>query len=1168
MVAVTLLLGGVKLQGTEVDGHFLVPAESFWAAGGVVERPIPHGASAQPIQQSVAQSQPATTQQASYPTAGACAADSSCGQLFRPSLPLVQFAQCLDRRLSWLSRCPSFSHRGCTIAAVLLADTQAWTRIGLIESVPARSWPLAPLGRRGRVGGCRLGHLLVVHLQADWWIRFVISVCRFEDVHSSPVHTILGRTGRRRLGAAAGRVLSSWGLIAVACRVCSLRLAHGFQEAFGAALIFEVRAPSGSHLTRAHHGLHGTKGQKVCTAWMARRISRADTPDRCRRQPSPVLSVASRSPPPSSSGSATPRAPEAELDSCCVCLEALQPSVSGERAPRPFPTCARHQLHLGCLAQFRAQASRPADLLCPLCRHSRCPACEPEGWTARHDAALRDECARQGVQMPARRSGEETVREAVQDYALRTFTSNDAPEPPPPPGVVVLCCNRVAATRGAGGVNFVALPHRDMDWAPQPIRHEAGIAAWRPAWLCPGCARDVQLDDIHVPANAGQTCGGCGSRLWWEYDRAIERGRLRCSHGCNRPAEELRAPEPVRPAPPALPHVSGRGGGSAFWLSRGPPTGDVRESTNSWLYVPLLHAAAADLAVAALAEWRADRRAASWWEEARHVLMASEPVSPQTLVAAVVRAVEAAPTHEHHLPDLVSRIQDAGLPSSARVHVGWAVRQLREPDAYLLAPVQEALLECYGGMQLASALDRHSDRFRAMPAPGAAPPHGEAAETSARGGRGRRRGRGRGVPPASGARQRDHDSSGSDTAAAPVPDHAQVPDRQPVSLPDFPRAAWQWLDGLDLLAELRRQVPTLHTVPRFLAAGVRHALVSALQAIRVAHEGRDDVACVRAWKLFLLLPRLLLARCVETGGEGRAVLLRRVQLFREGRWDSLHGQLGAVPSRTRQPTTPDASEARAAAACARVRRGELSRARQVLTAAALAPGDEATLRALTDPSRRPPQPLRPVPQHVMNHHPAEEVALSKQQVADALRTSKRGSAAGLSGATVEFYKLLLDDEGALEAFTFVVNVAARAQAPPVALDALALSRLTALRKPQGGVRGPGEEAAWIAARLGAFLPPSLGGLGLLAAERECQRFVRQLLRLRVQRAPATLRATAAQGWARRWWGLLSVAVQRAVASTALGVWTMPALPGSPDGAPLADVLELADFAGPSRLPLR
>ncbi|CAE7502185.1 unnamed protein product [Symbiodinium natans] len=97
-------------------------------------------------------------------------------------------------------------------------------------------------------------------------------------------------------------------------------------------------------------------------------------------------------------------------------------------------------------------------------------------------------------------------------------------------------------------------------------------------------------------------------------------------------------------------------------------------------------------------------------------------------------------------------------------------------------------------------------------------------------------------------------------------------------------------------------------------------------------------------------------------------------------------------------------------------------------------------------------------------------------------------------------------------------------------------------------------------------------LVVLAAEvggrwgEECQRFVRQLLRLRVQRAPAALRAAAAQGWARRWWGLLSVAVQRAVASTALGVWTMPALPSSPDGVPLADVFELADFVRPSRLP--
>ena len=78
--------------------------------------------------------------------------------------------------------------------------------------------------------------------------------------------------------------------------------------------------------------------------------------------------------------------------------------------------------------------------------------------------------------------------------------------------------------------------------------------------------------------------------------------------------------------------------------------------------------------------------------------------------------------------------------------------------------------------------------------------------------------------------------------------------------------------------------------------------------------------------------------------------------------------------------------------------------------------------------------------------------MSTHQVGEALHTSKRGSAAGLSGATVELDKLVLDDAAALEAFTYAVNVAARTQAPQVALDAMAPSRLTALRKPNGGVR--------------------------------------------------------------------------------------------------------------------
>ena len=666
----------------------------------------------------------------------------------------------------------------------------------------------------------------------------------------------------------------------------------------------------------------------------------------------------------------------------------------------------------------------------------------------RHDAALRDACEREDVGMPLRLSGEETVQEAVQDYALRTFTSHDAPEPRPPPGVAVLCCNRVAAVRRPGSVDFVRLPDREMQWAPLPVRHDAGIAGWVPAWVCP---------DVPVPAQAGELCGGCGNQLRWEYDLSTERGRFHCSAGCIRPAEVPLAPGPapgptgsaVQPAVLPAGPVAAQLPAVGYWLSRGPPAGEVWENTNSWLYVPLLQAAAGDLLPPAAEAWRADPRTHGWWEEARRLLVASEPVSPRLLAAAIRRAAEATPAYSHHIPDILERLGQAGLPAIALVHVGWAVRQLREPDGYLLAPVQEALLECYGGLRVAS-LDRHSDRFRPEP-PTVPPVEGtEAAAVAcaphAQGRRMRRR-RTHGVP---------RDSGPDEDGAASVSDcAASAPSHPPHSFAGtgISGDAARWLDDLDLLAEFRRRVPTLQTVPRFLVTGVRRAFVAALDAIRSAHVGRVEVKRVRAWKLFFMLPRLLLARCPQAGTEGRAVLMRRLQLLQQGNLVALHAQTPtAGPSEARSRADLGGDPARAAAS-AKVKRGQLSRARQLLTAAALAPGDDSTLRALTDPARRPPQLLRPLTPDVLTFSAAEEVTLTVAQVADALRSTKRGSAAGLSGATIELYKLLLDDAAALESLTFAVNILARAQAPPIAQDAIALSRLTALRKPGGGVRG-------------------------------------------------------------------------------------------------------------------
>ena len=81
--------------------------------------------------------------------------------------------------------------------------------------------------------------------------------------------------------------------------------------------------------------------------------------------------------------------------------------------------------------------------------------------------------------------------------------------------------------------------------------------------------------------------------------------------------------------------------------------------------------------------------------------------------------------------------------------------------------------------------------------------------------------------------------------------------------------------------------------------------------------------------------------------------------------------------------------------------------------------------------------------------------------------------------------------------------------------------------------------------------------------------VRRLVRVRSLRAPAALRRSAAVAWQRRWWGLLGVALQRAVVSTLLGgAWLSPAQPAADAAPDLGDVLGLGDAPLPSRLPLR
>ena len=192
--------------------------------------------------------------------------------------------------------------------------------------------------------------------------------------------------------------------------------------------------------------------------------------------------------------------------------------------------------------------------------------------------------------------------------------------------------------------------------------------------------------------------------------------------------------------------------------------------------------------------------------------------------------------------------------------------------------------------------------------------------------------------------------------------------------------------------------------------------------------------------------------------QGRRALLQRVDDFLSGQWQALHAH--AHTHAAARPPTPAAAEGlpdsladgRRSRACSQVQQGNLSRASQLLTASPLAPGTEATLAALSDPDRRPPALLRPIPQEAFSGA-APGPCLQPREVAEALRTAKRGTAPGLSGATMDHYKLFLADEEALALLTAAVNLLASAAVPPAALAALRMARLTALAKPGGGVRG-------------------------------------------------------------------------------------------------------------------
>ena len=146
-------------------------------------------------------------------------------------------------------------------------------------------------------------------------------------------------------------------------------------------------------------------------------------------------------------------------------------------------------------------------------------------------------------------------------------------------------------------------------------------------------------------------------------------------------------------------------------------------------------------------------------------------------------------------------------------------------------------------------------------------------------------------------------------------------------IPAGVRDALRWLDGVDLNVVFQRRANVIKSVPHFLKGPFRNAMKVLIEEIVAGHERHDRMQEERAWKGFLLLPRLLLHRKCRGGKIAKDKLKERFDLFQSGRWEQLLGSSVAFDEEasvqsTRKRRTQN--EHRVNRALSRVQLGELT----------------------------------------------------------------------------------------------------------------------------------------------------------------------------------------------------------------------------------------------------
>ena len=376
-------------------------------------------------------------------------------------------------------------------------------------------------------------------------------------------------------------------------------------------------------------------------------------------------------------------------------------------------------------------------------KHARAPPalCPPKPVVARRQWGRTSQRRRgpwAGVRVgEAEQPGPSTVadellqqRARAADALARARTSLPPFPPLPPPALAAPTSAPIAGSRRPSS-------HQELDEAdtqsdtlsattpvamppPRPRNLAAAEQRRDRVYHALGQMRLVSASARHGPANGGSRpdTSACEHYLTpFASPAGSPRQRLRPGEAAPTQAEEATpgfTPPPSPPSPPSppAPHAPPR------WQDARPPSAQPGDR-NSWLFVPLLHAAAGNLSEQALAAWRSlPDDAAGRFDALADALQAAPPAEPSCLARLLHSVAECDAEEVVEAPPGIPAT-DAALATSLRalpaapIPLATALLLAQAPDGYVFAAAQSAFLEAYGGVPLATAARALADDLRA-----------------------------------------------------------------------------------------------------------------------------------------------------------------------------------------------------------------------------------------------------------------------------------------------------------------------------------------------------------------------------------------------------------------------------------------------------------------------